>query len=193
MWTAGFSSLIAAEGRFARRNDVHPRETSFSADERGETSAVRRLEFTKRPRRSKPDGSQSSFSVNLPWMACGFVCNVSISPSFPAPTSSTDLNSNNKENYRMTPMIESLRTTQIAFFRFVTPSGFLVWGGEGGGRRRGTKVFVQGSVQGKILWNHLWEHRFSVPDPRVVPPPGGRFSVQKTENRIYDWAARVAQ
>ena len=33
-----FSSLIAAEGRFARTN-----ETSVSGDERGETSAVRRL------------------------------------------------------------------------------------------------------------------------------------------------------
>ena len=33
-----FSSLIAAEGR-----DVPPRETSFSGDERGKTSAVRRL------------------------------------------------------------------------------------------------------------------------------------------------------
>ena len=43
--------------------------------------------------------SQSSFSVNLPWTACGFVCNVSISLSFPAPTSSTDLNSNNKKLY----------------------------------------------------------------------------------------------
>ena len=36
-------------------------------------------------------------------------------------------------------MIESLRTTQIAFFRFSTPSGFL--GVEGlGGQRRGTKI-----------------------------------------------------
>ena len=41
------------------------------------------------------------------------------------------------------------------------------------------KVFVQGSVQGNIVWNHLWEHRFSVPDPRVFPPP---------EDRIYNWA-----
>ena len=42
---------------------------------------------------------------------------------------------------------------------------------------------MRGSVQGKILWNHLWEHRFSVPDPRVFPPPGGRFSAPTTENR----------
>ena len=33
-------------------------------------------------------------------------------------------------------MIESLRTTQIAVFRFATPSGFLRGGG---GRKRGTK------------------------------------------------------
>ena len=36
-------------------------------------------------------------------------------------------------------MIESLRTTQIASFKFATPSGFLRGGG-GGGRRRGTKI-----------------------------------------------------
>ena len=117
--------------------------------------------------------SKWAFSVNIRWTACGFVCNVSISLSFPAPTSSTDLNSNNDKTYKVTPMIESLRTTQIAFFKFATPSGFL------GGGDEVQKVFVQGSVQGKILWNHLWEHRFSVPHPRVFPPP---------EDRIYNWA-----
>ena len=40
-------------------------------------------------------------------------------------------------------MIESLRTTQIAFFRLATPSGFL-----GGGGDEVQKVFVEGSVQG---------------------------------------------
>ena len=85
-------------------------------------------------------------------------------------------------------MIESLRTTQIAFFRFATPSGFSRGSGD-----EVQKVLVQESVQEKIIWNHLWEHRFSVPDPRFFPPPGGRFSAQKTENRIYDWVARVAQ
>ena len=48
-------------------------------------------------------------------------------------------------------MIESLRTTQIVFFRFATPSGFV--GGGGKGRGRGDevqKVSVQGFVQGKI-------------------------------------------
>ena len=58
------------------------------------------------------------------------------------------------KNYKVTPMIESLRTTQIAFFRFATPSGFL------GGGDEVQKVSVKGFVQGKILWNHLWEHRF---------------------------------
>ena len=50
------------------------------------------------------------------------------------------------------------------------------------------KIFLQGSVEGKIVWNQLWEHRFSVPDPRVFPPPGDRFSAQTTENQIYNRA-----
>ena len=44
-------------------------------------------------------------------------------------------------------MIESLRTTQIAFFRFTTPSGFP----RGGGGDEVQKVFVQESVQEKII------------------------------------------
>ena len=67
-------------------------------------------------------------------------------------------------------MIESLRTTQIAFFRFATPCGFFRGSGD-----EVQKVSVQGSVQEKIIWNHLWEHRFSVPDPRVLPPPDDGF------------------
>ena len=39
-----------------------------------------------------------------------------------------------ENNYRVTPMIELFRTTQIAFFRFATPSGF-----QGRGGRRGRK------------------------------------------------------
>ena len=74
-------------------------------------------------------------------------------------------------------MIESLRTTQIAFFRFATPYGFFRGIGD-----EVQKISVQGSVQEKIIWKHLWEHRFSVPDPRVFPPPDGRFSPQTTEN-----------
>ena len=38
-------------------------------------------------------------------------------------------------------MIESLRTTQIAFFRFATSSRFL---GRGGGERRGTRSIPAG-------------------------------------------------
>ena len=82
-------------------------------------------------------------------------------------------------------MIESLRTTQIAFFRFATLCGFFR-----GSADEVQKVSVQGFVQEKLIWNHLWEHRFSVPDPRVFPPPGGRFSPQTTESPFYDWAHR---
>ena len=63
-------------------------------------------------------------------------------------------------------MIELLRTTQIAFSRFATPSGFLVGSGDDV-----QKAFVPGSVQGKIVCNHFGEHRFSVADPRVFSPP----------------------
>ena len=68
-------------------------------------------------------------------------------------------------------------------FLIATPSGFL-----GGGGGEVWKIIVQGSVQGKIVWNHFWEHRFSVPDPRVFPPPGDRYSTQTTKNRIDNWA-----
>ena len=62
-------------------------------------------------------------------------------------------------------MIESLRTTQIAFFRFATSRGFFRGSGD-----EVQKVSVYGSVQDKLIWNHLWEHRFSVQDSRVFPP-----------------------
>ena len=113
------------------------------------------------------------------WTACGFVCNVSISRRLPAPTSSTDLNSNNKKKKLYSDSYDRIASNNANSLIQV----------RNGGRRRGKKVFEQGSVQGKILWNHLWEHRFSVPDPRVFTPPGDRFSAQTTENRIYNWAA----
>ena len=129
--------------------------------------------------------SQSSFSVNLPWTACGFVwCNVSISPSSPAPTSSTNLNSNNDKTYRVTPMIESLRTKQLAFFRFATPSGFL---GRGGGAETTYKKYSWVSARE----NHMKPFvrtSFLGTRPSFVPSPGRRF-FQATENRIYNWAA----
>ena len=42
-------------------------------------------------------------------------------------------------------MIESLGTTQIAFFRLATPCGFFRWSGD-----EVQKVFVQGFVEEKI-------------------------------------------
>ena len=84
-------------------------------------------------------------------------------------------------------MIESLRTTQIAFFRFATPSGFL------GGRRRGTKS-IRARVRARE--NHMKPFvrtSFLGTDPRVFPAPGDRFSTPTTENGIYDWAAQAAQ
>ena len=82
-------------------------------------------------------------------------------------------------------MIESLRTTQIAFFSLV---GF-----SGGAETRYKKYPCKGSCKRKILWNHLWERRFAVPDPRVLRPPDDGFSTPTTEKRIYDWAAQAAQ
>ena len=105
--------------------------------------------------------------------SCGFVCNVSISLSFPAPTSSTDLNSNNDKTYKATPMIESLRTTQIAFFRFATPSGFPR--GVGGGRRRGTKS-IRARVRARE--NHMKPFvrtLFLGTRPSCLPSPGRPF------------------
>ena len=46
----------------------------------------------------------------------------------------------------VTPMVESLRTTQIAFFRFATPCGFFR-----GRADKVQKVSVQGSVQEKLI------------------------------------------
>ena len=54
-----------------------------------------------------------SRSVNLPWTASGFVCSMSISLSFPGPSSSIDLNSNNDKTYKVTPMIKSSRNASI--------------------------------------------------------------------------------
>ena len=148
------------------------------------------FEFTKLPRRSKPDAHshllvwtyrERRVGLYATWAFLWVSQRQHHQVTFV-------FNSNNDKTYKVTPMIESLRTTQIAFFRFATPCGFPRVGGD-----EVQKVFVQESGQEKIIWNHLWEHRFSVPDPRVFPPPGGRFSAQTTENRIYDWACGAAQ
>ena len=47
-------------------------------------------------------------------------------------------------------MVESLRTTQIAFFMFATPCGFFR-----GRADKVQKVSVEGYMQEKILRNHL--------------------------------------
>ena len=136
----------------------------------------------------RSQSSFQSFSVNLPWTACRFKCNASISLSFPAPKLSNWLKLEQQKNYRVTPMVGPLRTTQIAFFRFATPCGFFR-----GSADKVQKVSVQDSVQEKLIWNHWWEHRFPVPDPRVFPPPGDHFLTPTTESPFYDWAAQAAQ
>ena len=86
-------------------------------------------------------------------------------------------------------MIESLRTTQVAFFRFATPSWFL----GGGAETRYKKYSCKGTCKGKS-YETIYENIVSrLPDPHVFPPPGDRFSAQTAENRIYNWAALAAQ
>ena len=145
------------------------------------------FEFTKRPRRSKPD----AHSHLLVWTYRERRVGLNATRAFLWVSQRqhhlTDLNSNNKK------IIEWLSwsnrsTAQKAFFRFATLCEFFR-----GSADKVQNVSVQGFVQEKIIWNHLWEHRFSVPAPRVFPPPGGRFSPQTTENWIYDWAAQAAQ
>ena len=106
-------------------------------------------------------------------------------------------------------MIESLRTTQIAFFRFATPSGFL-----GGAVVDCLQSAISLKIRlaldsSNVIANHdvintkvhprfsrlaalpLACSNFAKKNKRLlaVYPPGDRFSVQATENRIYNWAA----
>ena len=119
------------------------------------------FEFTKRPRRSKPD----AHSHLLVWTHRERRVGLYATWAFLWVSQRQ-----HHLNFRATPMIESLRTTQIAFFRFATPCGFFRGSGD-----EVQKVSVYGSVQEKLIWNHLWEHRFSVPDPRAFPPPETTF------------------
>ena len=85
-----------------------------------------------------------------------------------------------QKNYRVTPIIESLRTMHIAFFRFATPSGFL------GGRRQGTKrILCKGPCKGKS-YETICENIVSWYQTLVSSL---RFSAQATENQTYNWAA----
>ena len=86
-------------------------------------------------------------------------------------------------------MIESLRTTQIAFFRFAMPSGFL----GGGGGDEVPKVFVEGSVQGKS-YETIFENIISRYQTLVSSlPREAVFLRRRPKNRIYNWAAQAAQ
>ena len=76
-------------------------------------------------------------------------------------------------------IIESLRTTQIAF---LIRNAFFV---SGRAEERYKKYSCKGACEGKSYE----ATSFSVPDLRVFPPPGDRFSAQTTENGIYNWAA----
>ena len=117
-----------------------------------------------------------SRSVNLPWTASGFVCSMSISLSFPGPSSSIDLNSNNDKTYKVTPMIKLSRNASIEQRK--KPSWFATTSEFPGAEAR----------KKKMVWNNFWEHRFSVVNPSAFPPPGDCFSAQMTENRNYNWA-----
>ena len=88
-------------------------------------------------------------------------------------------------------MIESLRTTQIAFFRFATPSGFLE-----GVETRYKTYSCKGLCKEKS-YETICENIVSRYQTLGSPPPlalrGGRFSSQTTENRIYNRAEQAAQ
>ena len=82
-------------------------------------------------------------------------------------------------------MMESLETTQIAFFRFATPSGFL----GGGGRGRGTKS-IRAMVRAREnRMKPFGRTSFLGTRPSCLPSPGGPFSAQTTENGICKRAA----
>ena len=100
---------------------------------------------------------------------------------FPAPitTSLNDLNSNSDKFPSMvSDMIESLRSTQIAFL--IRNAFWVSWGsGQGTKNIRARENRMKQVVRTSFLSTR----------PRVFPPPGGdRFSAQTAENRNYNWA-----
>ena len=89
-------------------------------------------------------------------------------------------------------MIESLRTTQIVFFRFATPSGFV---GGGGGRAgdaetRYKKYPCKGSCN---PMKPFVRTSFLGTKPSCLPSPGRPFFYPNDRKRMYDWAAQPAQ
>ena len=76
-------------------------------------------------------------------------------------------------------MIESLRTMQIAFLRFATPSGFL------GGWRRGTKsMSCKGLCKGKS-YETICENIVSQYQTLVSSLPGGTVFLHRRPNKVY--------
>ena len=97
---------------------------------------------------------------------------------FPAPTSLNDLNLNSDKFPSMvSDMIESLRSTQIAFL--IRNAFWVSWGsGQGTKHIRARENRMKQVVRTSFLSTR----------PRVFPPPCDRFSAQMTENRNYNWA-----
>ena len=101
------------------------------------------FEFTKRPRRSKPDAHSHLLVWTYSQRRVGLYATWAFLWVSQRQHHLTDLNSNNKTNYRVTPMIESLRTTQIA-----SGSQRLV-GFSGGAETRYKKYPCKGSCKRK--------------------------------------------
>ena len=84
-------------------------------------------------------------------------------------------------------MIELLRTTQIAFSRFATPSGFL--GGSGGGDlTRYKKYSCKSPCKGKS-YETICENIVSRYKTLVSSLPGGPFFCTDDRKPIYNCAA----
>ena len=124
------------------------------------------FEFTKRPRRSKTDAHSHLLESTYRERCDGFACNESISVSFPAPTSSTDLNSNNDKTYKVTTTIESLRTTQS--ITLLDCNAFWVSGRR---RRRGMKNNRTRIRARENRMKPLLRTSFLGTRPSCLPPP----------------------
>ena len=126
------------------------------------------FEFTKRPRRSKPD----AHSHLLVWTYSERRVGLNATRAFLWVSQRqhhlTDINSNNTKNYRVTPMIESLRTTQIAL-----GSQRLV-GFSGGAETRYKKYPCKGSCERKS-YETIVRTSFLGTRPSCPPSPWWRF------------------